>query len=254
MIRLESVLKPFGFLASSGRLQNVFKTSWQDALNTSWRRLENILKTSWKRLEGVLKMSWQDVLNTPWRSLESILKTSWKRLEDVLKTFLQEVLKTSWKRLEDVLKTYSQDEYIGLDQDVFWRRKAKANIFVLIKTSSEDKDERRLQDVFIKTNVCWVGSLKVPCFHLFWIIFFLFLACLYYHILCFAKAVSVFHFVFHFHFSAFPDSFSYLLWSSCYWLTLLFLSPRIYNQLFLTHHLLWLLLQNTLCVQILSLV
>ena len=105
---------------------------------------------------------------------------SWRRLEDVLKTFLQDVLKTSWKRLEDVLKTYSQDEYIGLDQDVlktssedvklrrtysswsrrledvFWRRKAKANIFVLIKTSSEDEDETRLQDVFIKTNVCWV--------------------------------------------------------------------------------------------------
>ena len=30
------------------------------------------------------------------------------------------------------------------------------NIFVLIKTSSEDEDERRLQDDFIKTNVCWV--------------------------------------------------------------------------------------------------
>ena len=42
----------------------------------------------------------------------------------------------SWKRLEDVLKTHSHDEYIGFDQDVFWRRKAKANIFVLIKTSS----------------------------------------------------------------------------------------------------------------------
>ena len=27
---------------------------------------------------------------------------------------------------------------------------SKANIFVLIKTSSEDEDQRRLQDVFIK--------------------------------------------------------------------------------------------------------
>ena len=63
--------------------------------------------------------------------LEDVLKTSWKRLEDVLKT--------SWKRPEDVLKTYGQYEYIGLDQDVLktsWRRKAKAHIFVLIKTSS----------------------------------------------------------------------------------------------------------------------
>ena len=55
------------------------------------------------------------------------------------------MLNASWKRLEDVLKTYSQDKYIGLDQDV-------------LKTSSEDEDERRLQDVFIKTNVCWVVS------------------------------------------------------------------------------------------------
>ena len=33
-----------------------------------------------------------------------------------------------------------------------------ANMLVLqdvLKTSSEDEDERRLQDVFIKTNVCW---------------------------------------------------------------------------------------------------
>ena len=76
--------------------------------------------------------------------MKMFFKTSWRLLEDVLKTLLQDVLKTSWKRLEEVLKTYGQDEYIGLDQDVFWRRKAKANIFVLIKTSSEDEDERRL--------------------------------------------------------------------------------------------------------------
>ena len=57
-----------------------------------------------------------------------------RRLED-----LEDVLNTSWRGLEDVLKTYGQDEYIGLDQDVFWRRKAKANIFVLMKTSSEDE-------------------------------------------------------------------------------------------------------------------
>ena len=31
-------------------------------------------------------------------------------------------------------------------------------MFVLIETSSEDKDERRLQDVLIKANVCWVYS------------------------------------------------------------------------------------------------
>ena len=48
------------------------------------------------------------------------------------------------RHLEDVLKTYDQDEYIDLDQDVFGRRRTKANIFVLMKTSSEDDGERRL--------------------------------------------------------------------------------------------------------------
>ena len=106
-------------------------------------------------------------LEQVWKSyLQYVLKTSSKRLEDVLKTFLRDVLKTSWKRLEDVLKTYDQDKYIGLDQDVFWRRMDKVNIFVLIKTSWRRLEDvswrqrrktstRRLQEVFIKTNVCW---------------------------------------------------------------------------------------------------
>ena len=100
-------------------------------------------------LENVLKISLQDVL-----------KMSWRRFENVLKT--------SWKRLEDALNTYGQDEYIGLDQDVFWRHEAKANIFVLMKTSwrrlqdvsckrRQKTSSRHLQDVFIKTNVCWDG-------------------------------------------------------------------------------------------------
>ena len=36
---------------------------------------------------------------------------------------------------------YDQDEYVGLDEDV-------------LKTTSEDEDQRRLEDVF-KANVCW---------------------------------------------------------------------------------------------------
>ena len=147
-------------------------------LNTS-RRLVNknsltwwyVFKTSWRCLQDVFARRLEDVLKTSWRCLEDVLKTSWRRLEDVLKTFLQDVLKTSWKRLEDVLKTYGQDEYIGLDQDVlktsfedvFWRRKINKNIFVLM-TSFEDEDERRVQDVFIKTNVCWVGTPLCGCF------------------------------------------------------------------------------------------
>ena len=98
------------------------------------------------RLENVLKISLQDVLKMSWRHLEDVFKTSWRRLEDTWKRSwrrFEDVLKMSWRRLEDALKTYSQDKYIGLDQDVLWRRKAKANIFVLIKTSW-----RRLEDVF----------------------------------------------------------------------------------------------------------
>ena len=56
----------------------------QDVLNTSWRRLEDVLKTL----------------------LQDVLKTSWKRLEDVLKTYHQDdyigldqdILKTSSSR------------------------------------------------------------------------------------------------------------------------------------------------------------
>ena len=126
------------------------------------------------RLQKILKTSLQDLLKTSWRCIEDIftavLKTFWRRVEDFLKTFLQDVLNTYSKcledilarRLEDVLKTYGQDEYIGLDQDVLKTSSEddwlSSNIFVSINTSSEDENGRRLPDVFIKTNVCWVSS------------------------------------------------------------------------------------------------
>ena len=125
-----------------------------------------------------------------WRRLQNALKTSWRCLEDVFT-----------RRLEDVLR-YMAKTNIGLDQGVFWRRKTKANIFVLIKTSFEDEDKRRLlktktKDVFIKKNVCWVISklyfrsatngtdlvkcscwkrcfikqVKVPEWHILWFVF-----------------------------------------------------------------------------------
>ena len=85
-------------------------------------RLEDVLKMSWRRFSRRL----EDILKTSWRRFEDVFETSWRRLEDVWETFLQDVLKTSWKRFEDVLarrledalKTYSEDKYIGLDQDV----------------------------------------------------------------------------------------------------------------------------------------
>ena len=89
-------------------LENVLKISLQD-----------VLKTSWKCLEDVLKISWRRFCKTFWRRLEDVLKTPWRRLQNVLKTFLQHVS-----------KTYSQDKYIGLDQDI-------------LKTSSEDVRLRR---------------------------------------------------------------------------------------------------------------
>ena len=117
--------------------------------STSWKRLEDVLKTFSKRLEDILNMSWRRFCKTSGRCVENVMKTSW---QDVLV-----------RRLKNVLKTYGQDEYIGLDQDFFWRRKAKANIFILIQDSSRRLQDvfwrrktswRRLQEVFIKTNVC----------------------------------------------------------------------------------------------------
>ena len=92
-------------------------------------------------LENVLKISLQDVLKM---SCRRFCKTSWRR---VAKTNILVLTKTSWKRLEDV----------------FWRRTAKANKFVLMKTSWRRRrktSSRGLQDVFIKTNVCWVVSVS----------------------------------------------------------------------------------------------
>ena len=51
--------------------------------------------------------------------LQGVLKTYWRRFEDVLARRLEDLLKTSLKRLEEILKTYDQNEYNGLDQNVF---------------------------------------------------------------------------------------------------------------------------------------
>ena len=61
---------------------------------------------------------------------------------------------------------YGQHEYIGLDQDILktsseevWLIRIYSSSLRLLedvlKTSFEDEDERHLEDVFIKTNVCW---------------------------------------------------------------------------------------------------
>ena len=82
--------------------------------------------------------------------LEDVLRTSSSHVLDVFNVTILRLPRRR-KRLEDVLKTFGQDEYIGFHQDVFWRRKAKANIFVLIITSSLKK---MTKDVFKTSSRC----------------------------------------------------------------------------------------------------
>ena len=103
----------------------------------SWRRF---CKTSWRRLEEVLKTSWQHVLKMSWRCRENVLKTY---DQDSTVSLDQDVLKTS---SEDVSVRWIYSSWSRRLEDFFWRRRRK--------TSS-----RRLSDVFITTNVCWVKPL-----------------------------------------------------------------------------------------------
>ena len=107
-------------------------------LKTSWRRLIDVLKT-------FLQTSWrcvEDVLKTSYRCLEDlfadVLKTFWRLVEDVSRCFFARRLKTSRRRLEDAWPRRMYWSWSRRLEDVFWRRMTKANIFVLIKTSSED--------------------------------------------------------------------------------------------------------------------
>ena len=109
----------------------VLKKSWRYLWKTSWRCLEDalktdVLKTSSKRLEDALKMSLRRFCNTSWRRLENVLETD----------------KTSWKCLEEVWPRRIYWSWPRRLEDVFWRRKSEANIFLLIKTSW-----RRLEDL-----------------------------------------------------------------------------------------------------------
>ena len=131
-----------------------------NVLRTSWRRFQNTLNIFWKCLQVVFARHLEDDLA---RRLEEVLK----RLKNVFKVFLQDVLKMSrkkrlgdiwprqiywsWSRgLKDVLKTSSEYVWVRWTcsswsrrlEDVMWRRRRKTF-------------SRCLQDVFIKTNVCW---------------------------------------------------------------------------------------------------
>ena len=147
-------------------------------------------------------LTWWYVLKTSWRYL---CKTSWRSLEDVF----QDVLKTSWKHLEYVLKTYGQDEYIGFDQDVLkassevtrlrrtylsWSRRLE-DIF---KTSSEDEDKRRFQDV-LKTSLSrrmFAGMLPI-----YWV-----------NVLVMCKSLDIFFFVLFFFIFSDNNFFCHIDW------------------------------------------
>ena len=92
-------------------------------------------------------------------------KTSWRCLEDVFARRLEVILKTFWRRLEDVWLRRIYWSWPRRPKDVFWRRKAKTNIFVLIKTSWRRLLKTKTKDVFIKENVagyysiCFLSSL-----------------------------------------------------------------------------------------------
>ena len=126
-------------------LENFLKISLQEALKTSWRHLEEVLKTFlqdvWRWCEDVLKMSWQDVLKMSWRRF---CETSWRRLENVLKTSWRRMIKTN---ILVLIKTSSEDVWIRWIYSSWSRR-----LEDVLKTSPEDKDERRLQDVFKRSS------------------------------------------------------------------------------------------------------
>ena len=98
------------------------------------------------RLENILKISLQDVLKMSWRHLEDVLKTPWRGLEGVLKT--------SWRRLKDIWPRQIYWSWPRRLEDVFWRRKAKTNIFVLIKTSSRHLLKTKTKGVFKTSSRC----------------------------------------------------------------------------------------------------
>ena len=105
-----------------------------------------------------------------------------RRLKHALRTFLQDSLKASWSRITKtnilvLIKTYSEEVWLGqicyvicyVSFTLIWREIALYMIIdtlVLIKTSWRRRKDvfwrrrwktssRRLQDFFIKTNVCW---------------------------------------------------------------------------------------------------
>ena len=125
----------------------------------SWRYL---CRTSWRCREDVFKTSRQDVLKTSWRRLDNVFKISWRRLTDFLKMFLQNVLKTFLRHLEDI---WSRQRYWSSSKLLSWKRLLKRDNQGASTRLAQDvlmTSWRRLlktkTKVFIKTNVCCVPN------------------------------------------------------------------------------------------------
>ena len=100
---------PYVFKTSSRRLQDVFKTSYQDLFKTFSRSLQDLLQ---KRFRDIFKTSsrrFEDLFKTSSRRLQDVFKTSSKRPAKASLRHLQDVFKTFWRYLQDVLQRCLQD-------------------------------------------------------------------------------------------------------------------------------------------------
>ena len=137
---------------SRKRVEYVFRTPWRNLEvvltrtfwldDTTWRRLEDPLKTSWRCLEDIFARSFEDVLKTSWTCF---CKAFWRCLEDV---WLRQIYSSSSRSIEQVLKTSSVNVRPTRKYSSWSRR-----LEDVLKTSL-----RCLQDVFTKSNVCWVKA------------------------------------------------------------------------------------------------
>ena len=74
----------------------VYKTSWRQTQDMSWRRLQHAFSVTIFVFQDDLKTSWRRLANTSWRRLEDIS-------QDVLKTSWRHVLKTFWRQTKCLL-------------------------------------------------------------------------------------------------------------------------------------------------------
>ena len=93
--RLQDVFK-----TSSKRLQDVFKTSSKNVFKKSWRRFQDVFKTSSRRLAKTFLRRLQNVSKT---SCKNVFKMFWRRLQDIFKPSCKDVFKTFSRRIIELI-------------------------------------------------------------------------------------------------------------------------------------------------------